>query len=355
MHEGLVKIRRIIFKHSLFISFSIVIVSFLFSRLPFFLWAPIPEFFPDTFDYFYYIERLKEGILPSFEYLPQGFGFFVHIVGLISNKIIAVIYAQNIIILLSSLYFIKVINKHYSNLSILCSIGLSIYLMDSYVIRLDTGLITESIYTSSMILICGLFINAVNSKNKIKWLLFSASLILPAIIRSNGLYIYFLPFWLIFYMVINKYSFKFYLYLLLPFISLNLIWMIYNRIVDNNFHIPYSARIDKVYKSEISIEENNKINFLNKTTPITYKQHKFNLFINYLFNIRHTKPQFYYTFINDRYRNLYINDQPHDMSFRMFNGTKFLPQYLRLFTYREYYKIDNDKFHSLIYQFDVKK
>ncbi len=334
-------------KNALLLSILIVIISFLFSRLPFFIWAPIPEFGPDTFDYFYYVDQLNKGKLPSFDFLPPGFIVFSYLIGLISNKIIALVYFQNFIILLASILLVYVINKYYKNISLVTSFAISIYLMSSYTIRYDTALLPESLYSSSLILVTALFIWSLNTKKIIVWLLFSVSLIFPALIRSNGIYIYFLFFLVLLFMLINRYNLKYYLYFIIPFLFINFLWATYNYYKSNGFFIGNAKRID------IVINRENKLRIYKNENGINNHYFK-NKFINikeYLINISYSHPQFYYTFIKDRYRRLYIEDIIHKNEYKMFDWSTNINDDLKKLVYREYYS--NNKYKGNINKINV--
>jgi hypothetical protein len=371
MHSLVFKLKNILTKYSLIISLSVFIISFLFSRLPFFIWAPIPGFAADTYIYFLEIHKLENGILPTFDWLPQGFPFVAYLIGLISHKILAIIYGQNIIRFLCSVFLIKVIDRHYSWVSILSSLSLSIHIMDSTTILFDTSLTTESLYSSILILICALLISALNSGNKYSWILFSSVLILPALFRSNGLYIYFIPLWIILFILVNNYPKKYYLYIILPFIIANLAWSSYNYLADKKFNIGYIHRINNSFLPNLKNLKiktgvlNQALQKNNQTKPEkqSFIYQRSNFFKEYLTNLatdtgKFKKP-FYYATTQYRYRFLYVEKWLNDTSYAKFPSDTLGSNYripvslsFKKFIYREYFDIENDPYRNIISQFD---
>ena len=186
--------------------------------------------------------------------------------------------------------------------------------MDSYTISYDTTFYTESFYTNILVLICSLLIWALNSKNKIAWIILSISLIIPPLIRPNGIYIYFMLFYLLLYFTFNRFPFKRYLTLLAPFILLNILWAGYNFHTTGYFTVGSLTRITRYYssnKKEISTnnlqtpaKNNSVLKNLIKTKGKVIK-------IQFT-NISISKWQFYYHDIPTRYSNLYTEDLIHD-------------------------------------------
>lgn len=232
-------------KYSLQLSILFFVIAFCYSHLPFFLYTPIIFIGWDALDYFYCLEQIYNNELPRFDYLPAGFSLFVWFVFLFSKKILSVVIVQTLIFFFSSILLIFTFYK-YLNLRLglyFVSIALSIYAADAITLRFSTSLMTESIYVSSLMLLCSLLMSALYSQKKIFWILFSVCLILPGLIRTNGIYVYFLLPCLLAYLFVNNYEKKYYYFLSFPFIILNLLWATYNWKTYNMFFISNPARI----------------------------------------------------------------------------------------------------------------
>lgn len=301
-------------KNALLLSILIVIISFLFSRLPFFIWAPIPEFGPDSFEYFGYVNLLNKSNLINFTIIPPGYPLFLYSIGLFSNKIITVIYIQNLLSLLTALMLVIIVYRYYKNIAIYVSIALSIFYLDSFALALDSTLYTESVYTSILIIICGLLIWAINSNKKVSWLLLSGFLVVPALIRPNGIFIYFVLIYLIVYFIFNKYPKVQYLYLIIPFLLLNTIWSAYNYQSAGVFFTGSPKRIQSYYQNnQANINKLIKENKDEQPGIIKYIiKVKLPVFKEYITNINKSYWHFYYHTIPTRYHNLYKEDLIHN-------------------------------------------
>ncbi len=230
------------------------------------------------------------------------------------------------------------------------------YLMDSFKLSIDTQLYTESIYSSSILLICGLFICLINSKNKWIWIFFSISLIFPPLIRSNGIYIYLLLLFLLLFIIFNKYHLKFYFLLLLPVLLLNILWGLYSIKVDGIFSITNSKRVNYVidYSQHYRLGDkkirDKKISFNN------YIKDKSILLGKYINNISVLKAQFYYSIIPTRYDKLFIQDKIHKPDLMMDLKTRewiSLKESIRKLVYKDYF-YKTDPFKNIISEFNVK-
>jgi hypothetical protein len=371
MYNFLQSISAFINKRSLLISFLIIISAFLFMYLPFYFYTPIIAMGYDAFDYFFCVEQMNNGKLPAFDFLPPGFPVFVWLIGFLSKKIITVIIVQNIIFILSCFLFLYALNK-YMKLGvglIFISLSLAIFIMDPFSVMLCTALWTDTIYISSLIIVSSLLIVAVFSKNATAWIVFSISLIFPAVIRSNGVYIYFIPIALLIFMIVNKYEKKFYRYLLIPFLSLNLAWAIFNwqayglffvsnpiRILNGIVHhLPsnwfpeypknYPAYMigDKDAKAEGAEIKVYDVSY-NSTFYLYHKAFTDNKSPFYYSQIsaRYFEDIGYYKYKNSKYSEYYRNDnQKYNLQeYKVFNGAYPISRSLKKLILKEYYRED---------------
>ena len=237
-------------KNSLWISLFIFITSFIIVRLPFFLFMPLVSFEIDIYDYWYFVEIMNSGQLPKFDVIPGGFPIFLYLIGLISNKAITVAIIQNLITLFSSLFLIIAINRFYKEIGIFAAIAIIIFVNGRWNIQFDNSYNPESIYVNSIVVIIGLLLFAIHTNKKTWWVLLSFSLILPAIIRSNGIFVYFLVLCSMTYFIANKYRLNSYLCLILPFLFTNLLWASYNYYTTDIFMISNPTRIKNILSDE---------------------------------------------------------------------------------------------------------
>jgi len=293
------KIFEFISKNTLVISFAIIIVAFLFSRLPFFLWFTLPHYSFDSVTYFSEASRYLNGNLPDSGFLPIGYPIFLTITSAISIESVLII--QNILLLIVILYFVKVTNNFYKSVTLFLSLAFCVVILSSKTISYDVGFHTESLYRISIILVTALFINALNSKKIIHWIIFSTSMVLPVLFRSNGIFIYFLLFTLIIYFILNKFQAKYYLAFFIPIIFLNLVWSTYNYKIDGYF-LPGNP-IRYIYVADYS---SNRSDTLVKTENNNFLIKKAKLITRQFIEIAVRENNFYYYNIPIYYNQLYI-------------------------------------------------
>ena len=323
-------------KNSLLISLFISIASFIAVRLPFFLFMPLVSFEIDIYDYWYFVEIINSGQLPKFDVIPGGFPVFLYLIGLISNKAITVAIIQNLITLFSSLFLIVAINRFYEEIGVFATIGIMIFVNGNFNIQFDNSYNPESIYVNSIIIVVGLLIFAINTNKKAWWILLSLSLIIPAIIRSNGIFIYYIiPFTLIYYMV-NKRKFNFYLWLLIPITITNLLWASYNYYTAGIFMISNPTRIINIFsdnpKWAIQLISNNQ----EPRGSIGKSDRSINSAIECFSLFKAQKSPYYYTYLSQRYHEMYVSNLVYN-GYAAFDGTMEVPELWKKNAMKEYY------------------
>ena len=229
-----------------YIACLILCLAFAFSRLPFFIWMPIPIVSPDTFDYYSVVREMMNGSFKGFGLLPPGFIIFLYAMEVIFTRTFYILLIQNLLSFSVCIFFISVVSKYYKKSAIPVAIELSIYMMDSYSQRFDFSFLTESLYRNSLIILAGLMILILNSHRKIYWIIFSVFLIFPPLFRSNGLYIYFLLLFVLIFLLTNKFTLKHYLLLFLPIVILNIGWSAFNYSTENRFFPGNPGRLNSV-------------------------------------------------------------------------------------------------------------
>ncbi len=336
MKQKLIKIIKFLYSNPLILSQTILLFSFIFSRLPFFIWLPIPEFYNDTCEYCYSALQMQNGYLPDIAFLPPGYPVFLYLINLFSDKVITIVLIQNLLTLASSLFLVYVVAKYYKKISIAVSIAISIFIMDTVSIYHDSNILTESIYTSSLIFWVAMFIFAFNSKNKFVWLVFSVSFFFPAFIRSNGIYTYFFMAIGLIFLFVNKFKKKHYFYLLLPLFLINLAWASYNYYKSDMFMFGNPGR----YKTTIIKTLNNIQPFTNQKQP----HDRIRTFTMYWLQIAVRNNNFYFKEIPRRFEELYVfkkrrSNRKHKSIFGNFIVNKEVQEYM----FKEYNSTILDK------------
>jgi len=324
--------KNLLKKHSLIASFAIVIFLFLFTRLPLFIWAPFPYLFPDTFEYFYHTNLMKNGSLPDFGNLPQGYSIFIYIIKLVSDKTFTILVLQNLIILAVTLTLIKSIHDLSKKLSLISALVISFFLMDSEIVFYDFSLQNESLYFASLVLFASFIISVTANPNKFQsWILLSLSFLPPALIRSNGIVIYLFIIPLILYLLINKKALRFYVFLLLPFILGNLFWSVYNYKTTNVFMFGNPKRYTYVVDNVLT--KNNQ----NTTVESNNYSIKKALF-QYYFKIAQQNANLFYQVVPINFeKNIKVQDKYYNQRYNTIFGDVKVDTSLLKDVYGEYY------------------
>lgn len=130
----------------------IVIGFFFFSRLPFFLYYPLPIEYPDTATYLWQLEKIEHGVLPTFELRTPGYPLFWWLCRLVSHKILFVIYAQNAITLFTIILTFILLARYSPRFLVPVTLVLSIFISSPTHLGADMFLLSESIFVNSIIL-----------------------------------------------------------------------------------------------------------------------------------------------------------------------------------------------------------
>jgi hypothetical protein len=298
----------------------------------------------DVFDYSYFVQKLNDGTLPKFDVVPGGYPVFCYLVGLISNKTITIIIIQNVLSFSSVIFLLYAINRFYPKLAIPAAVIMAIFLCESFTIRYDNSLNPESIYVSSIITVIGLFIYAIEAKNKSSIILFSSSLILPALIRPNGIFIYFLLLFVLSFFLKTKPKSGLFKLLLIPFITLNLLWATYNYSTAGIFMIGYPTRVLNIFDNNPKrlyqlIEEDTLASFKPATVKKpTSPSHNIILSFYKNLNVYSTKKSpYYYSFLSEKYHDMYISEKVFK-NYTAFDGALPVSEKFKKATLQEYYR-----------------
>jgi len=218
-------------------SASLVTLIFLITRLPYFLNYPVIILSFDSASYVAAALELINFKAPLFDIRTPGYPLFLAIVWSISESIYFSSLIQSFLTLAVSLFFLKVIEKSYRSFTFLFAISLSAYISSSYFLILEPSVLTESLFTTFLILSTSFLISALKKGSNVSWLMFSVSVAVLIMVRPAGLYMVSVILIILIFFRINKYSLKYFLYLLIPFSVLILSLCLYNYVTLNSFTI----------------------------------------------------------------------------------------------------------------------
>lgn len=338
------KIFSAIRNHPFAFSVIFLLAAFCFSHLPFFLWMDLPEVLPDTFDYFNLTDILLHrnisdiGIQPV--EIPLGYPLFLLFTSTISGKLTTVVILQSLVHLLSCIYLAYVCCKYYRQAGALVAVALGIYLANDFTIRWDTAIYSESLYSSSLIILSALLIASVNKNSILACLLLGIWLFVPEFLRPNGVYVYFIIPVLFIYFFVHRESIAKYFSIIAPALLLNIAWAAFNVKAYGAFIPGNFIRFSKIHIIAAPPANKAEVSQSLKIPSDGEKMKEYMTLPGF--------PQFYYSLWITRYEKMYVYHQAQDSTYKMYDWSTPIPISLRTFVYKEFYS-PNDKF-SGIYQ-----
>jgi hypothetical protein len=175
-------------------------ILFLYVYLPYFIFSQVPFLLCDSYAYLFIAKDLYEGSLPlnGFIYdLPYGFSFFICFVYKLGLSLDYVVLFQTIICYISALFLIRQIKKLSFTLGLSFSLLLFLYLSLSDSMLWNILMYSESLYVSSLFIVVGLTVRQFIKKSKFNIYLLLIGILISLYIRSNAIFLFFIPFVLV--------------------------------------------------------------------------------------------------------------------------------------------------------------
>jgi hypothetical protein len=225
----------------LYLSFLILIIMFSITRLPFFLHYPVVDFDGDSPYYYMNVDQIDKGMWPAFIIRTPGYPLFLKFVFLFFNTNISLIALQNILSLLTSLFFIYVIHKVYAGrfkfLPLFTAIGMGAFISGSIHLISDTSFMTESLFVSFLVLFFALFILAIHSKKNLNWVSISICMAVLILIRPSALFFLLVSVIIIIFLLLNSYKKKAVFLFVIPFVLILFLTALYNYFTIGTFSV----------------------------------------------------------------------------------------------------------------------
>lgn len=288
-------------KRSLWFSLLTFSSIFIIARLPYILYAPIPSYGTDTFDYFWIAQYIIEGRcnqMSDIIYdLPIGYPVFISLCYFIDNSLAFIVKFQFFLSLMSGFYLIYSFHRVHRYLGLGVVIPLLVYMLDGFTLSNDTTIFTKSLYTSSLIASIGAYVVLSVHFCKRNLVIFTCLIMIPPTIRSEGIIVFSL---IIFVLLQYREQFKIIRkYLFLPFVVLNLGLSGFNLYSKGYF---FPGNIDRI-KYTLNRTDNKLLNNkypskMVKTVPASTFRERVGYYIN---NFTVPYWHFYYHTLPDRY------------------------------------------------------
>ena len=318
-------------KFNIKILISIFTILFFIPRIYYLFSFPYPEIYPDSFDYYYLSSLILDSNYKAISLLPydfpMGYPIFLAFMELFAKNLNTVIAFQIFIKYIACLLFIISINKYEPKLTLVLTIALCFYVLDGWTLRFDTTILTESLFTSSIIIFSAILfwvLDNINSKRRI--LLLSLFTIVPIFIRSNGIFVYAIIVFLALFFIIKKVKVINYFYLFTPILIINLFFAYFTFEYTDGIGFPGNYfRLKKTFSSTL-INLNSKISF---SDSYFLK----NLLV---YSRMPDSDYFFHDKIIQRYKRLVTEFNKDNINY-MFDNKLIIPENIKALVYKEFY------------------
>ncbi len=212
----------------LFLGFVLFSFAFLISRAQFFA-CPTVEIQNDSGEYIYWIDAyLEKGQLPPNNFIPLGYPIIIKALTSIKDSVYPIVYFQFAFTLFSFLVLLFTVWKFYDKRVYLSTLFLCcIYVQVPNNLFWDMYIMSESVYTSSLVLLFTSLVYFFNAPCKKSALTLSALLALPVLFRPSGIFCIILLAGISVYLVLLKRK-ELLVFLAAPFFAIYLSQSIYS-------------------------------------------------------------------------------------------------------------------------------
>lgn len=217
------------------LSLFFLIIVFLITRLPFYLYYPVVSISFDTASYCAVALNILEGNIPLFDIRTPGYPFFLSAIWMFSKNLFFLSLVQSLFTLFSCVLFLVVVNRVYKKHLIYFAAALIIYISSSYFILFESAMLTENLFVNVLILITAFMILAIKERSSSHWILFSVLCGVLLYLRPAGLFLAPVFAVLFFYFFKSKLNLKYYSSLLAPVMIFILSLCMYNYFTVNSF------------------------------------------------------------------------------------------------------------------------
>ncbi len=240
------KIYNSIYFHLFFV--LVYFLLFFISRYPFYKFFPVPLMVAaDGGAYYHLVNQIVEG-KAAFGRITAGYPLFILLVHFFSGKAIALYVAQSAVALLSGLFFITRVFRHFKAFTPLACVALAMFMMQDGTLRNETASFPESLIISSLLIFLGLLLEVLYKPGKISSLLLGGIAAYIILLKSSGIFMAVIVFLLIVFLLMRK-DYKTPVIVFLGFFLPLMIYAVYNKATINRFSVLSTERLDGKRKS----------------------------------------------------------------------------------------------------------
>jgi len=161
---------------------------FLVTRLPFFWYYPRAALALDSQSYLDVANTMRAGHWPLFIFRTPGYPVLIWMVTSIVDRWLAVILVQNVLSLLSSLAVVYSVHRLRRPLALPAALAMCGFIGSSQVLIYDTSMLSDSLYTSTVILVVASLFMAFATGRAAWFAATSAMMAVSILVRPAGAY-----------------------------------------------------------------------------------------------------------------------------------------------------------------------
>ena len=308
-------------KYDFKISLILIGLFSIFIFLPFFIYTPLVQISMDTFDYSYLAKLIYDGKIPAKVLkidLPIGYPLIIYLFKALELGFNNLVIFQLLFYIVSFIFLCFQLSRFSKFGGLSTAITFIFFSLNSHTIRHIFRISPDSLYSSLLVLLVGGLFYYYRSKNKISLAVIILSVAGAVLIRSNGVYLFFILAVIFFEKTHKKENLKF--YFISCFTSLLLICSL-NYTVKGVFAPWDNKRIEKVFhrvffRGNNSFKKNDNKGFGIKKV----KDFKSSTFVMFFKSFIQKHPSYYYSIQKSNYENIINNRTFSNLSQKFFDG-----------------------------------
>jgi len=216
---------------------GIFLVFFFITRLPYYLYYPVDILSNDSASYIAAALSLLSSVTPLFDIRTPGYPVFLVMIWTFSKSIFAVSVMQSAFSFFTGVIVIFLFDKIYKKFTVLFACFLTVYMTSSYFLLFESALLTEGIFTNTLLICTALMMISVKENKNQYWAMFSGVAAILILIRPAGLFFVGIMILILFYFVLKKYRLIKYILLILPFTVIIISLCTYNFVTLEKFTV----------------------------------------------------------------------------------------------------------------------
>jgi hypothetical protein len=207
---------------------ALLVAVFLITRLQFYLSYPTVAINPDSTTYVSLVDAVNHGQWPQFIIRTPGYPLLIWLVTHLVDRWMAVIFAQSLLALLSSLVLVYAVYRLRRSLALPATLAMIGFFGSSHVLIFETSLITESLYTSCLVFTSALFLLAIGRRGAAFFTLTSLGMAYTILVRPSGMFFLVIYVLVLGFMLLNRFPLRSIIGFALPFPAILLSFCAYN-------------------------------------------------------------------------------------------------------------------------------